>query len=165
MRPATKPPACAGCPAAEWGVGFVPPTGPEGATVLLLGQGAGEQEALHSKPFVSVAPSGARLDSRIHKAGGQRTDLLVANVVYCWLPERYTNGTPFGNRLPTEAEKDACWQRHLGPWLTGLPNVRWIVPIGDPAAKAMLGLPWDESAQRWMGAVVERELPPLEAPK
>jgi uracil-DNA glycosylase family 4 len=162
---AVKPPACSGCPAAEWSVGFVPPTGPHAAAVAFVGQGPGEAEAEFSVPFHPDAASGSRLSKWMHRSGWQRNDVLIGNVVQCWLPESKPGGRPRGNREPTRAEIASCWHRYVGPWLNSLPNLTNVVAVGVPAAKWLLQLPWDRGGERYAGTSTLVELPPLEAPK
>lgn len=123
-----KPPTCAGCPAAAVGVGYVPGLGPTTASIALVGQGPGRIEALTGRPF--AGPSGQVLDRWLAAAGIRRKDCWITNVVQCQLP---------GDRTPTKRERDYCTARHTYPELAALPNLRVVVPIGIPAAKALLG--------------------------
>ena len=110
---ATKPNECKGCPAYTWGVGFVPPTGSMDSPLALVGQGPGEQEATFSRPFYPMAPSGSTLDRWLNKAGKSRTQMIVSNVVQCWLPKTKSKaGVPAGNRAPTTEETAYCWNAH-----------------------------------------------------
>lgn len=143
MRP--KPPEkCGGCPAYNLGQGFVPAEGPREATIALLGQGPGESEADQGRPF--VGPSGFTLDRWLVRAGLQRHELHVSNVVWCWLP---------GNRPPTRGEVDHCRRNHWGPALTQLDQLKVIVPIGIPAGKAIVG---PKYSANWSGVVMEVDL-------
>lgn len=129
-----KPPACEGCPAYNSGRGFVPGRGPEGADVLLLGQGPGETEAYQGLPF--VGPSGERLNLWLQRAGLQRHHMFVSNIVWCWLP---------WNREPRAAEVEHCRHAHWGPQLDAAAP-RLVVPVGVPAARALLGRATENSA-------------------
>ena len=145
-------------------MGFVPPEGPLTAQLMYLGQGPGEQEALQSRPFVEVAPAGGRLSQWVHKAGGQRTDALVTNVVWCWKPKGYKAGLPFGNDEPTPAEIDHCYRAHLHPLIDQMPNLRWIIPLGAPAGRWALGVPEGQAYEPFVGTTSEKELPCLTPP-
>ncbi len=129
-----KPDACKGCPAHKAGRSFVRPQGPPTAELALIGQGPGEQEAYAGMPF--IGPTGQRLNRWLRSAGLERYELFITNVVWCWLPR---------NRAPTTAEVAYCRTAHWGPALAGLPNLKVLVPVGIPAASAILGEPCGES--------------------
>lgn len=167
--PAQRPHTCKGCPAHNWGVGFVPPEGPPTANFLILGQGPGEEEARHSQPFFHDAQAGWRLNQWLYTAHLQRGECLIGNLVWCWLPEGRKDGRPWGNRDPSLSEARWCWNAHTGPWVhewyaqkcvppTGPAH---IIPVGVPAAKWMLGLPWDKGADRFAGTSQRVPLPPI----
>lgn len=155
-----KPEACQGCPAERWGCGFVPPSEPAAATavpIAIVGQGPGEQEAHTSVPFFPRAPSGNILNQWLHEANLSRSQVWIGNVVQCWLPESHTGG-PHGNREPTHAEVEFCWNAHVGKALANF-SPRHIVSVGTPATRKLLGLKWDrKSIQRWMGTHNLREI-------
>lgn len=153
---APKPNACQGCPAYTYGCGFVPAEGPRNAPVALVGQGPGEQEAHFSRPFVSNAPSGSMLDRWLHKARHSRTQVLVANVVQCWLPQGYKNGRAYGNRAPTQAEVEYCWNAHVGPLMHSI-DAEYVVPIGAPSARWFLGL-GDGGIEKYNGTLTKLDL-------
>jgi DNA polymerase len=101
---------------------------PEGARLLLVGEGPGAQEDLAGRPFVGRA--GQLLDLLLLEAGVRREQVAVANVVKC---------RPPGNRTPTPAEARRCtgWldaQVDLaGPSLVvtlGLTALRWALGPG-----------------------------------
>jgi uracil-DNA glycosylase family 4 len=154
-----KPSACDGCTLHDRGVGFVPPTGPLTARVMILGQGPGDQEAYASRPFHEPAPSGGKLSRWINQAGGQRTDLMIANAIWCWKPKGTRNGLPFGNEEPTPGEIHQCAERHLAPLIARMPNLRRIIPVGTPAGRWALGVPAERNYERYVGTTVEKELP------
>jgi uracil-DNA glycosylase family 4 len=161
MRPNPKPHSCAGCPAADYGVGFVPPIIPKRQTNLaIVGQGPGEMEARFSEPFFPQAPAGQKLTGWLHQAGLQRTRVLLTNVVWCWLPAAKPKGIPKGNREPTHQEIAHCYRVHLRPCLTRLgfdkPDT-FIVPVGAPSTRFFLGL--EKGADKYLGTITQRELP------
>lgn len=163
MEPSPKPTTCQGCPAYSWGIGFIPPSGPLDAEVAFVGQGPGEQEAAFSIPFVEDAPAGWRLTRWIWRAEGQRSKVLLLNVVQCWLPKQHLSATRGkGSREPSWKEMAACWARHVGPFLHGAVlggTLRHIVPVGAPARRWLTQDP--ESSEAWVGTRMEVELPPL----
>lgn len=174
MKPRQKPDTCRGCPAERYGVGFVPPLLPQrGApTVAFIGQGPGEMEARYSEPFWPQAPAGEKLMEWIYAGHGQRTQLLLSNIVWCWLPSHYDKGFPRGNREPTWDEVHFCYQRHLGPLLQrlgfldddasgsgGSSGERWVFTVGTPATRHLLG---EEKVEAYLGTANQRRLPSVE---
>ncbi len=180
-----KPSGCDGCPARDWGVGFVPPELPrqrrssrqtetgEGPTlpgggvgsnvhVAFVGQGPGETEARTSIPFHPNAPSGDLLTRWMHSAGLQRSEVLVTNVVWCWLPKTKHNGVPMGNTDPKDGAIAHCLGAHLRPLLEEYGFVddqpddrKVIVTVGAPASRTFLG---DPKVERHLGTMVRREV-------
>ncbi len=154
-----KPPTCSGCPAENWGLGFVPPSGPSDAELFLIGQGPGEQEAFNNQPFYPLAPIGERMEKWLGRAGISRHRILISNVVQCWLPAKKTP-SPVGNREPSLSEMKWCWNAHLGPLLQSLEtSLRVIVPVGIPATRFLHGIPEGKGAEKYMGTIGEVTLP------
>jgi uracil-DNA glycosylase family 4 len=156
-----KPDSCEGCPAFEWGIGFVPPIGPSNCRIAFVGQGPGESEAYSNVPFHPNAPSGSRLTSWLHLSHFQRCDVGIGNIVQCWLPKTKVKGSGRGNRDPLFSEIQWCWNVHVGEWLKSLPELEWVIPVGVPAAKFLLGIPWKKGGERYAGTVTLCELPPI----
>ena len=165
---------CVGCPAHEWGIGFVPFIGPPGSKIAFVGQGPGESEAYSNVPFHPNAPSGSRLTRWLHLSHFQRCDVVIGNIVQCWLPKSKVKGSGRGNRDPTFKEAQWCWNAHVGPYLHGLvdnfipspeisgtiPTERfWVIPVGIPAAKFLLGIPFNKGGEKYAGTVQLCELP------
>jgi len=75
----------------------VPGTGPEDAEVVFIGEGPGWHEDQQGLPFVGA--SGKFLTELIQRAGLQREDVFITNVVKC---------RPPGNRDPLPDEMEAC---------------------------------------------------------
>lgn len=164
MTYSPRPKACEGCSANSWGIGFVPPSGPASSGLVLVGQGPGEQEAWNSQPFYPEAPIGERLTKWLYRSGISRTQISLGNLVQCWLPKTKKNGVGNGNREPTQAEIQFCWNAHVGPWLhsgEGTAALRVVVPVGVPAAKWLLGIDPDKGAEKFMGTMNEVNLPPV----
>jgi len=156
----TKPDTCQGCPAQDWGIGYVTWCGPSDPDYIWIGQGPGEQEANTGVPFNPQAPAGWRLTHWMNRCGIPRTRSWLSNIVWCWLPKTKSDkGYAKKSRGPTRAEAQYCWDRHLGPLLHDLdPNVP-IFTVGAPATKWILGMPWDKGADRYVGTPNMVELP------
>jgi len=75
----------------------VPGEGPADARIMFIGEGPGMNEDNQGRPFVGAA--GKLLDSLLEKAGLQRKDVFICNVVKC---------RPPGNRDPMPDEITAC---------------------------------------------------------
>jgi len=156
-----KPEECRGCPAFEWGVGFVEPTGPVDSVIAFIGQGPGESEAYSNRPFHPNAPSGSRLTSWCYASHFQRCDVMFGNCVQCWLPKTKVKGSGRGNRDPILSEIQWCWNAYVGGWLESLGNLEWVIPVGVPAAKFLLGIPWSKGGERYAGTVTRCYLPEI----
>lgn len=160
-----KPPGCSGCPAEHFGLGFVPPTGPETASWVVIGQGPGQQEAIFGQPFWPNAPAGRMLRGWLHEAGIDARSVAFGNIVCCWLPSQRLGGElGKGSRIPTRGEVAHCWREHVGPWLHRISAEAHLLAVGAPATRFLLGLSEDEPAERLAGVTHRVELPPLEPP-
>jgi uracil-DNA glycosylase family 4 len=155
-----KPAACRGCPAFEYGLGFVPPTQVlENTQFAVIGQGPGEQEALFGEPFYARAPSGRTLRGWFSDAGIDLQRVAFANIVQCWLPKKRISGElGKDSRPPTEAEASFCYEAHLRPWLESLPDAHWIA-VGAPATRFLLDLPQEKPAEQLAGVTHRKEFP------
>lgn len=71
--------------------------GNENASLMLIGEGPGEQEDLQGKPF--VGPAGKLLDVLLDALMIKESDYYIANIVKC---------RPPGNRVPVDEEAEAC---------------------------------------------------------
>ena len=155
MRPAKKPSSCTGCPALNWGVGFVPPEVPvRQIDQILVGQGPGETEAKFSRPFHPEAPAGRTMTRWLNEAGLQRTRTLLTNVVWCWMPKAKPKGMPVGNREPTAPEISFCRSAHLDPFLKEYSEEIPRILVGAPAARSFLGV---EAISKYNGTFVWRD--------
>ncbi|MDI3281129.1 MAG: uracil-DNA glycosylase [Bacillota bacterium] len=95
------------------------------ATLMLVGEGPGEQEDLQGRPF--VGPAGQLLDRILAAIGLTRREVYIANIVKC---------RPPGNRIPLDAEMEACL-----PLLRSqirLIKPRLIVCLGATATRGLL---------------------------
>jgi DNA polymerase len=114
---------CAGCPLHSRAVSA---TGDEHARIMLIGEAPGEREAELGVPFVGKA--GRELDALLKRAGLERNELYITNVVKC---------RPPGNRKPTKEEVARCRPK-LEEEIKRVSS-RIIVLLGATAAEAFLG--------------------------
>ena len=116
--------------------------GSPGATVMLVGEQPGDREDLEGEPF--VGPAGALLDRALQRAGIDRGQAYVTNVVkhFKWRPA----GKRRLHQKPGAEEIRAC-----RPWLESeidaiRPEV--VVCLGATAAQALLGPSFRVTRQR-----------------
>ena len=100
---------------------------------MLIGEQPGDQEDLQGRPF--VGPAGQLLDWALEKAGIDRSQAYVSNVVkhFKWVPR----GKRRIHSKPSSMEIKACL-----PWLEAELEVvqpEIIVLLGATAAQALLG--------------------------
>jgi uracil-DNA glycosylase len=94
--------------------------------LMVIGEAPGREEDLEGRPF--VGPAGQLLDRMLAAIDLTEADVHITNVVY-WRPP--------GNRPPTLDEVEAC-----RPFLARqieLVAPRFVMTLGSPAAKAILG--------------------------
>lgn len=89
--------ACTRCGLHAGRTWAVPGEGSPATEVVFVGEGPGEQEDRHGRPFVGA--SGHLLTELIQSVGWQRPDVFITNVVKC---------RPPGNRDPQPDEIAAC---------------------------------------------------------
>ncbi len=109
---------CRRCPLAEGRKTVVFGEGNPRASLMFVGEGPGEVEDDTGRPF--VGPAGQLLTQILASVGIPREEVYIANIVKC---------RPPGNRVPTRAETEACWE-----WLSAqiaLINPRIIVTLGN----------------------------------
>jgi uracil-DNA glycosylase family 4 len=105
------------------------PTGPDSATIAIIGEALGRDEERTNQNFVGYA---GRLLTKLTAAVGidRRT---------VWIHNRYPM-RPEGNNLKTLDPADvAFWTADLEMKLAMLPNLRLIVPVGAFALEGLLG--------------------------
>jgi DNA polymerase len=109
---------------------------------MFVGEQPGDREDLEGRPF--VGPAGRILDSSLEKAGIDRSQVYVTNVVkhFKWEPR----GKRRIHQKPNSVEISAC-----RPWLEAelalvRPDV--LVCLGATAAQALLGRSFKVSRQR-----------------
>jgi uracil-DNA glycosylase family protein len=148
--------AAAGCQACDlWrgGTQTVFGEGKSKAEVMLIGEQPGDREDIEGRPF--VGPAGKLLDEALSRAGIDRDNVYITNVVkhFKWRPR----GKRRIHQKPNAEEIAAC-----RPWLEGeleAVKPRVIVCLGATAAQALLGRTFRVSRQR--GEFVESPLAPL----
>jgi uracil-DNA glycosylase len=144
---------CRACPLWESGTQTVFGEGRKTSDVMLVGEQPGDKEDIEGKPF--VGPAGRLLDRALDRAGIDRRNVYVTNVVkhFKW----DARGKRRIHKKPNMAEITAC-----KPWLEAEMSVvrpKAVVALGATAAQALLGRSFRVSKQR--GELVESELAPL----
>jgi uracil-DNA glycosylase len=124
---------CTGCHLYRNATQTVFGEGPEGASVMLVGEQPGDAEDLAGHPF--VGPAGRLLDRCLAEAGIDRKQTYVTNVVkhFKWVPR----GPRRIHSKPGSVEIEACF-----PWLEaeiGVVKPRIVVALGATAAQALFG--------------------------
>jgi DNA polymerase len=121
---------------------------------MLVGEQPGDREDLAGRPF--VGPAGRVLDEALEKAGIERDDIYVTNVVKHFRWEGAARGKRRIHKKPRTWEIQAC-----RPWLEAeLAEIRpeVLVCLGASAAQALLGR--DFSVTRQRGEFVRSSLAP-----
>jgi uracil-DNA glycosylase family protein len=125
------------------------------AKVMFVGEQPGDREDIVGRPFVGAA--GKLLDQALEKAGIDRTEVYVTNVVkhFKWVPQE--RGKRRIHKKPRDSEIHAC-----RPWLDAeiavvKPNV--LVCLGATAAQTLLGKDFRVSKHR--GELIDSPLAPL----
>ncbi len=124
---------CRRCPLWERATQTVFGEGAPHAQVMFVGEVPGDAEDKAGRPF--VGPAGRMLDRAIERAGIDRADVWITNVVkhFKWVPR----GKRRLHSKPNAAEIDACL-----PWLQAeiaAVRPRVLVCLGATAAHALLG--------------------------
>lgn len=119
---------CEACPIRQEARQVVPGDGPEDAEFLFLGQNPGDDEDKDGRSFIGKA--GRELDKWLDALGLSRERVVISNAVKCHTRE---------NREPRASEVDFCRDLWLPKELEYLSKVSVIIPLGNPASKAVLG--------------------------
>jgi uracil-DNA glycosylase family protein len=124
---------CRACPLWKTGTQTVFGEGLKRARLMLIGEQPGDREDIEGHPF--VGPAGRVLDQALEKAGIERGDAYVTNVV------KHFKWTPKGKRrihqAPKAEEIKAC-----APWLEAELDVvdpEVMVCLGATAVRAVIG--------------------------
>src|ERR1700724_2255249 len=135
---------CKACDLWKRGTQTVFGEGKPNAKVMFLGEQPGDREDIVGRPFVGAA--GKLLDQGLEKAGIERSEVYVTNVVkhFKWVPQE--RGKRRIHKKPRDPEINAC-----RPWLDAeiagvKPNV--LVCLGATAAQALLGKDFRVSKHR-----------------
>lgn len=104
---------------------FVPSHGPRTASLAIVGEAPGYQEAKEGQPF--IGPSGRLLDMVLNHHGISRDGAYLTNTVLC---------RPKDNRTPTAAEVKACRPRLVGE--IQATEAKTILALGNTAAHSFL---------------------------
>jgi uracil-DNA glycosylase family protein len=142
--------SCRACDLWKTGTQTVFGEGLEKAEVMMIGEQPGDREDIEGRPF--VGPAGRLLDKALERAGIERDDVYITNVVkhFKWRPR----GKRRIHQKPNAEEIAAC-----RPWLEGelrAVEPRVIVCLGATAAQALLGRTFRVSRQR--GELVDSSL-------
>ena len=137
-----KAKACRACDLWKTGTQAVFGEGPRRAAVMLVGEQPGDREDVEGRPF--VGPAGKVLDDALERAGIDRDQVYVTNVVkhFKWRPR----GKRRIHQKPNLEEIMAC-----RPWLQGelqAVKPRVLVCLGATAAQALLGRQFRVSRDR-----------------
>ena len=125
--------------------GYVPDEGPIAAEIALIGEAPGANEEKQGRPFVGFAGS-LLTKVWLQSAGLRRSDVRLMNVHH-YRPAK--NNITLVSKA--ELEEDAV---HLTEALREMPNLKVIVPLGNVALKAVMGM---TSIMKWRGSVLEWE--------
>lgn len=96
------------------------------APIIFVGEAPGRTEDLRGESFVGAA--GKKLDGMLEKHGIMRNSVYITNVVKC---------RPPNNRVPTEAERNACME-YLYKEIE-LINPKIVCVLGNTASISILG--------------------------
>jgi len=143
---------CRGCDLWERATQTVFGEGVPDADVMFVGEQPGDREDVEGRPF--VGPAGQLLDRCLERAGIERDDVYITNVVkhFKWEPR----GKRRIHKKPNLEEVTAC-----RPWLEAeLDQVQpqILVCLGATAAQSLLGASFRVTKQR--GTFVDSPLAP-----
>jgi len=146
---------CKACDLWKRGTQTVFGEGKPDAKVMFVGEQPGDREDIVGRPFVGAA--GRLLDQALEKAGIDRTDVYVTNVVkhFKWVPQE--RGKRRIHKKPRDSEIHAC-----RPWLDAeiaVVKPKVLVCLGATAAQTLLGKDFRVSKHR--GEVIDSPLAPF----
>lgn len=135
-----KPDSCKACYGSCWGMsGYVPAAGTGDNGVLVVLEAAGEAEAEAGVP--TVGPAGSFLWNQLHRAGIERDDFRIHNVLSCRPPKNVLAGAPYEGSViqrcaplldaTIEAHVKHCQEANKTPV---------IVALGKIAFKRLMGV-------------------------
>jgi uracil-DNA glycosylase len=132
---------CSLCALSQTRKNAVAGEGPKSAEVMFIGEAPGRREDSLGKPFVGCA--GRILDAALSKAGIERSDVFITNVVKCRPPY---------NRRPKIKERLACMPYLERQILVVSPKI--ICILGSTAYRSLLG---GKSIIADRGKIVEKD--------
>jgi uracil-DNA glycosylase family protein len=145
---------CKACDLWKRGTQTVFGEGKPNAKVMFVGEQPGDREDIVGRPFAGAA--GKLLDQALEKAGIDRAEVYVTNVVkhFKWVPQERSKRRI--HKKPRDSEINAC-----RPWLDAeiavvKPNV--LVCLGATAAQTLLGKDFRVSKHR--GELIDSPLAP-----
>lgn len=125
------------------------------ARIMLVGEQPGDQEDRAGRPF--VGPAGRVLDLALSKAGIDRAEVYVTNVVKHFKWSASERGKRRIHKKPRYSEMQAC-----RPWLEAELDIvqpQVLVCLGASAAQSLLGRDFRVTQQR--GQPLESDLAPF----
>ena len=138
---ATEVVGCSLCKLSRSRKNAVPGDGQTSAKIIFIGEAPGKNEDEKGRPFIGVA--GRILDEALQKAGIERSQVFITNIVKC---------RPPGNRIPEDDERAAC-----SPYLDrqiSLIAPRIICILGATAYSSILG---GKSITQNRGKIIKRK--------
>jgi uracil-DNA glycosylase len=119
----------------------VPGDGQTSAKIIFIGEAPGKNEDEKGRPFIGIA--GRILDEALQKAGIERSQVFITNIVKC---------RPPGNRIPEDEERAAC-RPYLDRQIS-LIAPRIICILGATAYSSILG---GKSITQNRGKIIKRK--------
>jgi uracil-DNA glycosylase len=138
---ATEVVGCSLCKLSRSRKNAVPGDGQTSAKIIFIGEAPGRNEDEKGRPFIGVA--GRILDDALQKAGIERSQVFITNIVKC---------RPPGNRIPEDNEVAAC-RPYLDRQIS-LIAPRIICILGATAYSSILG---GKSIKQNRGKIVKRK--------
>ena len=138
---ATEVVGCSLCKLSRSRKNAVPGDGQTSAKIIFIGEAPGKNEDEKGRPFIGVA--GRILDDALQKAGIERSQVFITNIVKC---------RPPGNRIPEHDERAAC-RPYLDRQIS-LIAPRIICILGATAYSSILG---GKSITQNRGKIIKRK--------
>ncbi|HYT42301.1 MAG TPA: uracil-DNA glycosylase [Methylomirabilota bacterium] len=138
---ATEVVGCSLCKLSRSRKNAVPGDGQTSAKIIFIGEAPGKNEDEKVSPFIGVA--GRILDEALQKAGIERSQVFITNIVKC---------RPPGNRIPEDDERAAC-RPYLDRQIS-LIAPRIICILGATAYSSILG---GKSITQNRGKIIKRK--------
>jgi len=138
---ATEVVGCSLCKLSRSRKNAVPGDGQTSAKIIFIGEAPGKNEDEKGRPFIGVA--GRILDDALQKAGIERSQVFITNIVKC---------RPPGNRIPEDDERAAC-RPYLDRQIS-LIAPRIICILGATAYSSILG---GKSITQNRGKIIKRK--------